>query len=55
MADSDKFKNAYRVKSHRHPDWDYSDPGGYFITALSEKRPRQGFFHQQLPSILVEQ
>ena len=38
MADSDKFKNKYRVKSHRHPDWDYRDPGGYFITICTVRR-----------------
>ena len=26
------FHNQFRVTSTRYPDWDYSHPGGYFIT-----------------------
>ncbi len=30
----DKFKNKYRIESHRMPGWDYSGNGSYFITMV---------------------
>jgi putative transposase len=34
----DKYKNKYRIKSHRKPNWDYSSNGLYFLTILTQKR-----------------
>jgi len=34
----DKFKNKYRVESHRMPGWDYSGNGYYFITLVTQNR-----------------
>jgi hypothetical protein len=34
----DKFKNKYRIKSHRMPKWDYSFNGSYFITLVTQNR-----------------
>lgn len=34
----DKYKNKYRVKSHRMPGWDYSGNGMYFITIVTQNR-----------------
>ena len=34
----DKFKNKYRIKSHRMPKWDYSANGSYFITLVTQNR-----------------
>ncbi|NJK87152.1 MAG: hypothetical protein HC906_15420, partial [Bacteroidales bacterium] len=34
----DKFKNKYRVHSHRMPQWDYSGNGIYFITIVTQNR-----------------
>jgi putative transposase len=34
----DKFKNKYRIASHRMPDWDYSGNGYYFITMVTQNR-----------------
>ncbi|MBN1927773.1 MAG: hypothetical protein JW798_18215 [Prolixibacteraceae bacterium] len=28
----EKFRNKYRIHSHRMPQWDYSGNGVYFIT-----------------------
>ncbi|MDD5072105.1 MAG: transposase [Patescibacteria group bacterium] len=36
------YKNIYRVKSTRHPDWDYADDGMYFVTICTNNR--QEFF-----------
>ncbi|GET28407.1 hypothetical protein SD074_06090 [Prolixibacter sp. SD074] len=34
----DKFKNKYRIQSHRMPGWDYSGNGIYFITLVTQNR-----------------
>ena len=34
----DKYKNKYRIKSHRMPGWDYSGNGYYFITLVTQNR-----------------
>jgi len=34
----DKFKGKYRIKSHRKPNWDYSNRGYYFITLVTQNR-----------------
>ncbi len=34
----DKFKNTYRIQSHRMPRWDYSANGMYFITMVTQNR-----------------
>lgn len=34
----DKFKNKYRITSHRKPDWDYSANGVYFLTLVTQNR-----------------
>ena len=36
------YKNIYRVKSTRHPDWNYADDGMYFITICT--KDKQEFF-----------
>ncbi|OUC13344.1 MAG: hypothetical protein B0A82_17815 [Alkalinema sp. CACIAM 70d] len=36
------YRNQYRVESARHPTWDYSNPGAYFITICT--RDRRHFF-----------
>lgn len=33
-----KFKNKYRIESTRLRQWDYSQPGSYFITAVTKNR-----------------
>ena len=35
---SEKFQNKYRSESHRHPTWDYSANGMYFITLVTQNR-----------------
>lgn len=35
---SDKFKNKYRIKSARHPNWDYGSNAAYFITIATQNR-----------------
>ena len=35
---NDKFKNKYRIKTHRLPGWDYSGNGYYFITIVTQNR-----------------
>ena len=35
---SEKFKNKYRIESHRMPGWDYSGNGYYFITIVTQNR-----------------
>ncbi|HEX9970706.1 MAG TPA: transposase, partial [bacterium] len=37
-TDDELFKNRYRVKSARLPDWDYSFNGYYFITICTQNR-----------------
>ncbi|MBS1250527.1 MAG: hypothetical protein MAG431_02121 [Chloroflexi bacterium] len=39
-----KYKNKYRIKSTRLPDWDYTSPGWYFVTICT--KGRQLFFGQ---------
>ena len=34
----EKFKNKYRIASHRKPGWDYSSNGMYFITLVTQHR-----------------
>jgi putative transposase len=34
----DKFKNKYRIASHRKPDWDYSADALYFMTLVTQNR-----------------
>ena len=34
----EKYKNKYRVKSHRLEGWDYSDNGYYFVTLVTQNR-----------------
>ncbi len=33
-----KFKNKYRIESTRLPHYDYSQPGAYFITIVTQNR-----------------
>lgn len=33
-----KFKNRYRIQSHRKPDWAYSNNAYYFLTIVTQKR-----------------
>ncbi|MFO7789765.1 MAG: transposase [Bacteroidales bacterium] len=33
---TDKFRNKYRSRSHRMPQWDYSNNGKYFITLVTQ-------------------
>lgn len=34
----DKYKNKYRIQSHRKPNWDYSSNELYFLTIVTQKR-----------------
>lgn len=34
----EKFRNKYRIASHRKPGWDYSSDGFYFITLVTQNR-----------------
>ena len=34
----EKYKNKYRTKSHRMPNWDYSGNGIYFLTIVTQNR-----------------
>ncbi len=34
----EKFKNKYRIPSARHPNWDYTNHGAYFITICTKNR-----------------
>ena len=34
----DKFKNKYRITSHRKPNWDYSADALYFLTIVTHNR-----------------
>jgi REP element-mobilizing transposase RayT len=34
----DKFKNQYRIASHRRPFWDYSAEALYFLTVVTQHR-----------------
>jgi len=33
-----KYKNKYRIETNRHQYWDYSRPGGYYITINTHNR-----------------
>ncbi len=33
-----KFRNKYRIQSHRMPEWDYANNGIYFITLVTQNR-----------------
>jgi len=35
---ADKFRNKYRINSHRKPNWDYSSNGQYYITIVTKNR-----------------
>ena len=35
---SEKYKNKYRIKSMRLPNWDYGNNGRYFITICTQNR-----------------
>jgi putative transposase len=34
-----KFRNKYRIESNRLKRWDYSSPGCYFITLVTQNQP----------------
>lgn len=34
----ERFRNKYRIQSHRMPQWDYSGNGVYFITLVTKNR-----------------
>lgn len=34
----EKYKNQYRIKSARHPHWDYSSNAAYFVTICTHNR-----------------
>ena len=34
----EKFKNKYRIQSHRKPNWDYSADAHYFLTVVTQNR-----------------
>lgn len=34
------YRGTYRVESARHPDWDYRNPGWYFVTICTQDRVR---------------
>jgi len=34
----EKYRNKYRTKSHRMPNWDYSGNGIYFLTIVTQNR-----------------
>lgn len=34
----ERYKNKYRIQSHRMPGWDYSGNGYYFITLVTQNR-----------------
>ena len=38
FAFDDKYMGKYRIPSARHPTWDYSSNGRYFITICTHKR-----------------
>jgi REP element-mobilizing transposase RayT len=37
-AGTEKYRNKYRIKSHRLPGWDYSKNGAYYITVVTQNR-----------------
>ena len=34
----EKFKNKYRISSHRKSNWNYSNDGFYFLTLVTQNR-----------------
>jgi len=34
----EKFKNKYRIKSTRHPEWDYNDDGMYYVIICTDNK-----------------
>jgi putative transposase len=34
----DKFRNKFRIKSARHPNWDYANNAAYFVTICTKGR-----------------
>ena len=45
-ANMSKFKNKYRIKSTRLPEWDYASAGWYFVTiCVKDRRPDFGRVH----------
>ena len=34
----DKYKNKYRIQSHRKPNWDYAADAYYFLTIVTQNR-----------------
>ncbi len=34
----EKYRNKYRIQSHRKPNWDYSSEAMYFITFITQNR-----------------
>ena len=39
---SELYKNKYRIKSNRHPTWDYASNGYYFVTICTKNK--ESFF-----------
>lgn len=35
---TNKFRNKYRIESHRKPHWDYSSDAFYFLTIVTQNR-----------------
>jgi REP element-mobilizing transposase RayT len=38
LLNVDKFRNKYRIHSHRKPNWDYSANALYFLTIVTQNR-----------------
>ena len=34
----EKYKNKYRIESHRRPNWEYSADALYFLTIVTQNR-----------------
>lgn len=59
---SEKFKNKYRIASHRKPNWDYSADALYFLTIVTQNRVcnlgnvvnNSGDTHDHVSNICVE-
>ena len=50
---SGKYMDKYRVDTWRHPNWDYSDAGIYFITICTRNRKKH--FGEIIPVLTVKQ
>jgi putative transposase len=37
-TEMEKFRNKYRIQSHRKPNWNYADNAMYFLTIVTQKR-----------------